>query len=73
LNYITCIVHQWVDVFTRKDYVEILTQEFFNTKVSYIHLNPVRAGLVFKEEEYTYSSCCDYYGTANGLIELAER
>ena len=39
---------------------EILTQEFFNTKVSYIHLNPVRAGLVFKEEEYVYSSCSDY-------------
>lgn len=51
---------------------EILTQDFFDTKVSYIHLNPVRAGLVIKEEEYAYSSCCDYYGTAKGLIRLAE-
>jgi putative transposase len=24
--YITCTVHQWVDVFTRKDYVEILIE-----------------------------------------------
>ena len=52
---------------------EIFTQDFFDTKVSYIHLNPVRSGLVFKEEEYRYSSCCDYYGTAKSLIELSER
>jgi len=42
-------VHQWVDVFTRR--------------VDYIHMNPVRAGIVEKEEEYLYGSCCDYHGT----------
>jgi hypothetical protein len=36
-----------------------------------LHLNPVRTGLVFNEEEYV--CCCDYYGTAKGLIELAEK
>jgi putative transposase len=40
------------------------------TKLQYIHLNPVRAGLVEKEEEYLNSSCGDYYGTRTGPIVL---
>jgi hypothetical protein len=39
-------------------------------KLNYIHLNPVRAGLVEKEEEYLNSSCDDYYGSRVGLIVL---
>ena len=31
---------------------EITSQSFFDTKMKYIHLNPVRAGIVEKEEEY---------------------
>jgi putative transposase len=49
---------------------EIFTKEFFNSKLNYIHLNPVRAGLVEKEEEYVYSSCGDLYGTRKGALEL---
>ncbi|MFL0163404.1 REP-associated tyrosine transposase [Aquirufa salirivi] len=49
---------------------EILTQSFFENKLDYIHLNPVRAGFIEKEEEYMYSSCSDYYGTRKGLLEL---
>jgi len=49
---------------------EIFSQAFFESKLNYIHLNPVRAGLVEKEEEYLYSSCGDYYGTRKGAIEL---
>jgi hypothetical protein len=30
--------------------------DFYHTKVNYIHMNPVRAGIVEKEEEYTNSS-----------------
>ncbi|GCC53492.1 transposase [Chryseotalea sanaruensis] len=51
---------------------EIRTQSFFDTKITYIHMNPVRAGIVEKEEEYMYSSCGDYYGTRKGLLELAD-
>lgn len=51
---------------------EIITQSFFDSKVNYIHMNPVRAGIVEKEEEYVYSSCGDYYGTRKGLLELAD-
>lgn len=49
---------------------EITTKEFFDSKVNYIHKNPVRAGIVEKEEEYLHSSCGDFYGTRKGLLEL---
>lgn len=42
---------------------------FFKVKRDYIHANPVKAGIVNKEETYTYSSAIDYYG-GKGLIEL---
>ena len=51
---------------------EIYSEEFFMTKLSYIHMNPVRAGLVVKEEEYLNSSCGDYYGYRKGEIDLAK-
>ncbi len=52
---------------------EITSSLFFETKINYLHLNPVRAGLVEKEEEYKYSSCGDYYGIRKGLLELAKQ
>lgn len=50
---------------------EILTKPFFETKMNYIHLNPVRAGIVEKEEEYLYSSCGEYFGIRKSSLELA--
>ena len=43
-------------------------------KLNYIHLNPVRAGIVSEPSHYVYSSACDYYENRKGLldIELAE-
>ena len=49
---------------------EVRTKEFFDSKLRYIHLNPVRAGIVQKEEEYVWSSCADYYGVRKGSLEL---
>jgi putative transposase len=49
---------------------EIVTKEFFLNKQDYIHLNPVRAGLVEKEEEYSWSSCADSYGMRKGALEI---
>lgn len=49
---------------------EIFSASFFETKLNYIHLNPVRAGLVEKEEEYLYSSCGDYYGIRKGKLDV---
>ena len=51
---------------------EITSQDFYESKLNYIHLNPVRAGIVEKEEEYLYSSCADHYGTRKGLLTLSE-
>ena len=49
---------------------EVTSKSFFDSKVDYIHLNPVRAGIVEKEEEYLLSSCGDFYGTRKGFLEL---
>jgi REP element-mobilizing transposase RayT len=51
---------------------EINSKSFYESKLDYIHQNPVKARIVEKEEEYLYSSCADYYGTRQGLLELAE-
>ena len=34
---------------------EIYSVEFFMTKLRYIHMNPVRSGIVEKQEEYLNS------------------
>lgn len=49
---------------------EIYSEDFFNTKENYIHMNPVRAGWVEKEEEYLFSSCADRYNRRKGPIDL---
>jgi len=82
--FITCTVHQWADVFTRKLYVEILLNSIrycqqnkgreVNAWVvmsNHIHFNPVRAVIGEKVEEYLLSSCGDFYSTRKGLLELA--
>ena len=60
-------------IFWEKGYhgEEITSISFFESKLNYIHQNPVRVRIVEKEEEYLYSSCGDYYGIRKGLIELA--
>lgn len=35
-----------------------------------MHQNPVKTGIVEKEEEYLYSSCGDYYGIRKGKLDL---
>jgi REP element-mobilizing transposase RayT len=39
-------------------------------KLEYIHLNPVRAGIVFEAQHYMHSSAFDYAG-GNGLLEIS--
>jgi len=51
---------------------EIYTQEFFDIKMDYIHFNPVRAGIVEKEEEYLNSSAGEIYGIREGKLLLSE-
>jgi putative transposase len=49
---------------------EIFSLEFYNTKVNYIHMNPVRAGMVEKEEEYINSSAGEFHGIRKSKLVL---
>ena len=49
---------------------EIWNKDFFESKLNYIHQNPIRAGIVEKPEEYLNSSAGDYYGVRKGKLEL---
>jgi putative transposase len=51
---------------------EILNRRIYDSKVNYIHMNPVRAGIVEKEEEYLLSSAGDFYGIRKGYLELCD-
>lgn len=48
---------------------EIFSHSFLRSKLNYIHLNPVRAGLVSAPADYLYSSAANYEGK-KGLIEI---
>lgn len=41
--------------------IELRSDKFFLQRLNYIHLNPVRAGLVREAEHYIYSSAADYF------------
>ena len=49
--------------------IEINTNHFYQQKLAYIHLNPVRAGWVEKPEDWLYSSMRNYAGLS-ALIEI---
>ena len=48
--------------------IELWSNKVIKEKINYIHNNPVEAGLVFRPEEYVYSSAIDYSGE-QGLLE----
>jgi len=48
--------------------IELWSNRVIFEKISYIHNNPVEAGLVFRPEDYKYSSAVDYSGGI-GLLE----
>lgn len=50
--------------------VECDTLEILQSRLIYLHENPVRAGLVRYEQDYIYSSGIDYYTEEKGLIEI---
>jgi putative transposase len=49
---------------------EIFTKEFLESKMNYVHFNPVEAGLVENPEDYLLSSARDYLTNKKGLIEI---
>ena len=48
---------------------EIYTNKFMWSKLDYIHLNPVRAGIVEKASQYIYSSASNYVND-KGLLKI---
>jgi REP element-mobilizing transposase RayT len=50
-------------VWTHENHAEIVYgNQFMDSKINYIHENPVRAGIVEKAEDYLYSSARNYAG-----------
>ena len=53
--------------------VELSSNHMINTRLNYIHMNPVKAGIVRNPEEYIYSSASNYCGLDSLLdVELIE-
>jgi hypothetical protein len=50
--------------------IECSTYEVLQSKIKYVHENPLRSGLVRNESDYVYSSGVDYYANEKGLIEI---
>ncbi|MCU0334745.1 MAG: hypothetical protein MUF62_06800 [Chitinophagaceae bacterium] len=48
----------------------IYTDDFFLSKLNYLHQNPVRAGLVEYPEHYLHSSAADYVGLRQGRLTV---
>jgi REP element-mobilizing transposase RayT len=47
--------------------IELWSNKVIDEKIDYIHKNPVKAGLVYRAEDYIYSSAVDYTGE-KGLL-----
>lgn len=46
------------------------TNNILESRMIYLHENPVRAGIVRSEQDYVYSSGIDYYTEGKGLVEI---
>ena len=49
--------------------IELSSNKMIDQRKNYIHNNPVKAGIVWKAEDYRYSSATDYAGE-HGLIDI---
>ena len=50
--------------------IEVWSNEFIDQKINYIHMNPVKAGLVDKEYYWKYSSARNYIFEDHSIIEV---
>ena len=49
------------------------TDQYLLSVIRYIHNNPVKAGIVFKAENYKWSSYRDYLNNGNSLVDSNEK
>jgi putative transposase len=54
----------------RYDRVAIWSAEVMNTKLEYIHYNPVKAGLVAEASDWQWSSAADYLTESQGPLPV---
>lgn len=52
--------------------VELTNNEMIDSKINYIHENPVRAGWVKNSENYLYSSAQNFSGDTDALLQIDE-
>lgn len=50
--------------------IYLFNQEIFEQKVQYIHMNPVKAGLVRLSHDYLYSSAGNYMGREDNMMDV---
>ncbi|MBZ9786698.1 transposase [Psychroflexus sp. CAK57W] len=50
--------------------IELWSNKVIAQKINYIHQNPVKAGLVYRPEDYKYSSAVDYSGEKGLLADI---
>ena len=50
--------------------IGVWSQDVIWQKLDYIHMNPVRSGIVSKPQDYIYSSAGDYYENRKGLLDI---
>jgi len=48
--------------------IEVWSNKVIDEKINYVHNNPVEEGLVFRAEDYVYSSAADYAGE-KGIVD----
>jgi len=49
--------------------IELYNDYLIRQKINYVHMNPVKAGYVFRPEDYVYSSAVNYAGL-KGVIDV---
>jgi hypothetical protein len=54
--------HQYSLVDHHSNGLPVFSEGFFMQKVNYIHLNPVKAGLVARPEDYRWSTARQWWG-----------
>ena len=62
--FVTPTIVSWIDLFTKKEYNNIL-----DARLVYLHNNPIEQGIVSNAIDYNYSSARDYAGD-KGLLHL---
>ena len=62
--------HEYYRLWTGDNHPELIySPDFLMTKLNYIHMNPVRAGIVEVPEHYIYSSASNYV-LGKGVMEI---